>query len=253
MRDAALPEADARAAPVDRAGGALLPLAVSALCVEAGGKRLLDGVDLRLADGPTVVMGHNGAGKSVLLRALHGLVAPSGGTILWNGLPPERARRRQALVFQRPVLLRRSVAANLDFVLSLRGRVDAARRDALLDHVGLAPLAEASARRLSGGEQQRLALARALATDPDVMLLDEPTASLDPASTLAVERIVGGAAAAGTGVILVTHDVGQARRLARNVVFLARGRVTEHTEATAFFERPRSEEARAYLEGRIVL
>ena len=232
---------------------ALLPLEVRGLRVAAGGKSLLDGIDLTVRRGPTVVMGPNGAGKSLLLRALHGLLPVDGGTISWNGASPDEARPRQALVFQRPVLLRRSVAANLDFVLSLRGRADPKARDALLARAELLPLADAPARRLSGGEQQRLALARALATEPDMLLLDEPTASLDPASTLAIERLVGEAASAGTGVIWVTHDIGQARRLAHDVVFLARGRTTEHTEAAAFFERPVSEEARAYLEGRIVL
>jgi tungstate transport system ATP-binding protein len=145
------------------------------------------------------------------------------------------------------------VAANVDFVLKLRGRTDPMRRQALLDHVGLSDLARQMARRLSGGEQQRLALARALAIEPDVMLLDEPTASLDPASTLMIETIVRSAHGDGTKIIFVTHDIGQARRLSDEVVFLHNGAVSEVTPADQFFEDPTSAAARDYLAGRIVL
>jgi tungstate transport system ATP-binding protein len=157
------------------------------------------------------------------------------------------------MVFQRPVLLRRSVAANIDFALSLRGGGAPGRRAEILDHVGLGEYAPRPARLLSGGEQQRLALARALALEPEVLFLDEPTASLDPASVLMIETIVREAHAAGTKIVFVTHDVGQARRLADEVVFIHRGRVREHTDAARFFDRPESQEARDYLAGRIVL
>lgn len=235
------------------AAPALLPLDVRGLVLEIGGKRLVDGIDLTLGDsGITMVMGPNGAGKSLLLRLLHGLIPPTAGEILWGGHPLAPAiRRHQALVFQKPVLLRRSVAANLDFVL--RGRNVPARRKALLDHVGLGGHASQPARLLSGGEQQRLALARALATDPQVLFLDEPTASLDPTSVLKIEDIVRGAAAKGMHIVFVTHDLGQARRLADDVVFLAKGRLTEHTTADTFFAHPRSEAARNYLAGRIAV
>jgi tungstate transport system ATP-binding protein len=156
-------------------------------------------------------------------------------------------------VFQTPVLLRRSVAANIDFVLRSRGGSDAARRDALLGRVGLDGRQAQPARLLSGGERQRLALARALATEPGILFLDEPTASLDPASVLKIEEIVRGAAAAGTRIVFVTHDVGQARRLADDVVFLSRGRLAEHAPARRFFDRPESRAARDYLAGRIVV
>ncbi len=232
---------------------ALLPLEVRGLTLEVAGKRLVDGIDLTLGcDGITMVMGPNGAGKSLLLRMLHGLLPPTSGEILWGGHPlATEVRRRQALVFQKPVLLRRSVAANLEFVL--RGNDIASRRKALLDHVGLGGHSGQPARLLSGGEQQRLALARALATDPQVLFLDEPTASLDPASVLKIEEIVRQAAATGTRIIFITHDLGQARRLADEVVFLANGRLVEHTPARTFFANPASEAARAYLAGRLVL
>ncbi|MGI9409269.1 MAG: ATP-binding cassette domain-containing protein, partial [Hyphomicrobiaceae bacterium] len=161
-------------------------------------------------------------------------------------------RLRQAMVFQRPVLLRRSVAANIDFVLALRGGPSPARRDALLDHVGLAARARQPARLLSGGEQQRLTLARALATEPDVLFLDEPTANLDPASVLMIEDIVTAAHANGTKIIFVTHDIAQARRLGGDIVFLDAGRVVEHRVADEFFGSPETETARAYLDGRLI-
>ena len=233
----------------------LLPLETRALVYEIDGKRLIDGIDLQISAGPvTVVMGPNGAGKSILLRLLHGLKTPTSGQVLWAGqMPNERLRQRQAMVFQRPVLLRRSVAANLDFVLRMRKIRGKHRCDALLWKVGLEKQAHQNARDLSGGEQQRLALARALALDPEVMLLDEPTASLDPASTAGIEAIVGAAHRAGTKIVFVTHDIGQARRLADDVIFLHHGRIVERAPAAVFFDRPESHAARDYLTGRIVL
>ena len=217
------------------------------------GVDLIDRVDLRLPpDTLTVIMGANGAGKSLLLRLLHGLLTPSAGRVLWDGRPLDTAaRRRQAMVFQRPVLLRRSVAANLRFVLGLRGG-DPARVPDLLEMAGLTTQARQPARLLSGGEQQRLCLARALALDPEVLFLDEPTANLDPASTAAIEATVRGVSRAGTKVVFVTHDLAQARRLADDVVFLERGKVAEHRPASAFFDRPESAPARDYLAGRLV-
>jgi tungstate transport system ATP-binding protein len=226
------------------------------LVLEIDGKRLIDGIDLSLGGGGsrTIVMGPNGAGKSLFLRLLHGLIEPTAGTVTIGGeAMSDDVRKRQAMVFQRPVLLRRSVAANLDFVLRLRGGGDVARRDALLAQVGLLERGRQPARLLSGGEQQRLALAKALATSPDVLFLDEPTANLDPASVLVIEDIVTRASLAGTKVIFVTHDIGQARRLGDDIVFLDRGRLVEHTPGDRFFTAPASGIAAAYLEGRIVV
>lgn len=238
-----------------QSGRALLPAVIDGLVYEAAGKRLIDGLDLTLTAGPlTVIMGPNGAGKSLLLRLLHGLIQPSAGTMKWCGKPLSPAvRRRQAMVFQRPVLLRRSVAENLDFVLGLRGGGQVSRRGELLERVGLAGRASQPARRLSGGEQQRLALARALALDPDVMFLDEPTSNLDPASSLMIEQIVRAASMEGRKIVFVTHMRGQARRLADEVVFIYRGQVAEQTPAGEFFAKPRSAAARDFLSGKIVL
>ena len=220
-----------------------------------GAADVIKGIDLTLeAGGTTVLMGPNGAGKSLLLRLMHGLIKPSGGTLSWGGkMLDDGIRRRQAMVFQRAVMLRRSVAANIDFVLRLRGRADAARRHEILEHAGLADRADQPARLLSGGEQQRLALARALATEPDVLFMDEPTSNLDPASTLVIEDITKAARDRGTRIIFVTHDMGQARRLADDVVLVHRGKVLEHTPAADFFNQPSSTEAGDYMAGKIIL
>lgn len=232
-----------------------LPIVAEELGFSVAGRGLIDGIDLTLRSaGITALMGPNGAGKSVLLRLLHGLLTPTSGRITYAGAPLSRAvRARQAMVFQSPVLLRRSVGSNIDFVLRARGGANPARRDALLAQVDLLPHRAQAARKLSGGEQQRLALARALATDPEVLFLDEPTASLDPASVLKIEEIVTAAAARGIKPIFVTHDVAQARRLAEDVVFLHRGRVVEHGPADDFFDNPASPEVRDFLAGRIVI
>jgi tungstate transport system ATP-binding protein len=218
-------------------------------------KRLIDGIDLSISNrGLTVVMGPNGAGKSLLLRLLHGLLTPTSGHVLWGGQPLDDAmRKRQAMVFQRPVLLRRSVAANIRFALRLRQLVRPEKIRNVLSEVGLAAQAEQPARLLSGGEQQRLSLARALVLEPQVLFLDEPTASLDPASTAAIESIVHKARERGTKIIYVTHDLGQARRMADDVIFLHLGRLAEQTTAREFFERPASQVAADYLAGRLVL
>jgi tungstate transport system ATP-binding protein len=205
----------------------------------------------------TVIMGPNGAGKSLLLRLLHGLLEPSAGEVIWGGRPADNAiRLRQAMVFQRPVLLRRSALANLTHALRARGvprRERHARAAKMLSAAGLGALARTPARLLSGGEQQRLAMARALSLEPDILFLDEPTANLDPASTLAIEQLIQRAHDKGAKIVLVTHDLGQARRLADEVVFLHRGRIEEQSPAGPFFDAPASARARAFLEGRLVL
>jgi tungstate transport system ATP-binding protein len=247
-------------APAAFAGGraSILPLAASGVGFEVNGRRLIDGLELRLErDTLTVILGPNGAGKSLTLRLLHGLLQPSAGTIRYAGRPIDRAvRLRQAMVFQRPVLLRRSALANVRFALRARGEARThvnERALAALRRAGLDGLADRSARVLSAGEQQRLALARAMSLRPDVLFLDEPAANLDPAATLAIEGQIRAARRDGTKIVLVTHDLGQARRLAEEVVFIHRGRVTEHSPAERFFSSPASTAARAHLEHRLVL
>lgn len=255
MRDLAAAAPDvAIPQTLDGADG-IQPPRIEGLVLEVDGRRLIDGIDLALAPrGLTVILGPNGAGKSLLVRVMHGMVRPTAGRVLWGGREiDEDIRRRQAMVFQRPVLLRRSVADNLDFVLAGARNERAAIRAALLEKVGLADRARQPARLLSGGEQQRLALARALAMRPEVLFLDEPTASLDPASVLMIETIVAEARDQGARILFITHDIAQARRLADEVVFLNRGRVAEQAPAARFFDRPESDPARAFLEGRILV
>lgn len=234
----------------------LCPLELRGVTFDARNARLLDighlvfGGALR-----TVVMGANGAGKSLLLRLIQGLIPPSNGSILWNGAPIEAVRNRLGFVAQRPVLLRRSTAANIRFALhdTLTAAEKTQRVAAALFAARLDQKADTPARLLSGGEQQRLALARALARRPEVLLLDEPTASLDPASILAVEDMIEAACRQGVKIIFVTHDIGQARRIADEVVFLQHGRLGEHASAETFFAAPSSPAARAYLEGRLFI
>jgi tungstate transport system ATP-binding protein len=238
--------------------GPLLPLELRGLSFETSGRRVIDRLDLVVDEpGITVIMGPNGAGKSVLLRLMHGLITPTGGEIWWGGKRLDRElKRRQAMVFQKPVLLRRSAAANIWHALGLRGIARSDRTIRVGDALKLAGLeqrATTPARVLSGGEQQRLCLARALSLKPDILMLDEPTASLDPASTLAIEELLIDAQRRGIKIIVVTHDVGQARRLARDVVFLHHGRIVEHQAARNFFEQPQSDTARAFLAGGLVL
>jgi len=228
-----------------------LPIVASRVEVVRRGTQVLHGVDATIERGArTFILGENGAGKSKLLRVLHGLVEPTRGTVTWGAAASRPGG--QAMVFQRPVLLRRSAAGNLLHALALagiRGR-DAQRRiDDALAGVGLAELADRPARVLSGGEQQRLALARAWALAPDVLFLDEPTASLDPPSARAVEAIVGDIHLLGTTIVMTTHHLAQAKRLADRVVLLHAGHVAEETPAHEFFHQPRSPYGCAFLEG----
>jgi tungstate transport system ATP-binding protein len=231
----------------------IFPLATRRLGVVLGGHRALDEVELVL-DGTrrAVVLGANGAGKSVLLRALHGLLTPTSGAILWAGSPVRP--RSQAMVFQRPVMLRRSALANIEYALAVNGfapRERAARAAESIERVGLAHVASRPARVLSGGEQQRLALARAWALRPRVLFLDEPTASLDPSAAAEVERVIGEIHGAGTAIVATTHNLGFARRIAEEILFLHEGRLTERTPAERFFRAPASAEAAQFLKGEL--
>jgi tungstate transport system ATP-binding protein len=233
----------------------LLPLVLDRVSFDAGGRRILDGVNETIERGPrTVVLGPNGAGKSVLLRLCHGLLAPTAGAVRWSSPDRVRAPRRQAMVFQRPVLLRRSVFANLAFALRIAG-IGAAERDrrawAALARVGLTAFAHRPARVLSGGEQQRLALARAWMLEPEVLFLDEPTANLDPGATREIEAIVQSIHESGTKIVLVTHNLGQAQRLGDEVLFLDRGRLVERASVERFFFHPATAEAAAFLQGEL--
>lgn len=230
-----------------------LPLRLKEVRYAVGGTTLIPGLDLVLdGRGPTAVLGPNGAGKSLTLRLCHGLIRPTAGTVSWLGPGAALGRRRDAMVFQRPVMLRRSAFGNLVHALALSGLGYKARREAAraaLDRFGLGALADRPARVLSGGEQQRLALARAWSLKPEVLFLDEPTANLDPTATRAVESMIGEFVRDGIKIVMTTHDLGQARRIAQEIIFLNRGRLIEQTSAPAFFDQPRTQEAAAFLRG----
>jgi len=217
---------------------------------------ILDRITLALAAGaPTVIIGPNGAGKTTLLRLAMGLIQPTGGHATWGGRADASSDRR-AIVFQRPVMLRRSAAANLRYALEA-ANVPSADRTArvreLLALVGLADLGDRPARKLSSGEQQRLAFARALAKDPQVLFLDEPTASLDPAATKSVEDLIRNIAARGIKVVMATHDLGEARRLAGEIMLMHRGRIVETNDAATFFSNPKTDEARRFVAGELLV
>lgn len=233
-----------------------LPIVFGDVHVESGGTRILHGISLQIAAGaPTVLIGPNGSGKTTLLRTAMELVRPTSGRISWGG-GLDGSGVRRALVFQRPVMLRRSVADNLRYSLAAAG-VPRARRAArtqeLLRMMGLQELADRPAPRLSGGERQRLAMARALARDPQVLFLDEPTASLDPAATLSIEELVRNVSASGVKVVMTTHDLGEAARLAGDVVLLHRGRVVESGPVHQLFHEPLTDEARRFIAGQLLV
>jgi tungstate transport system ATP-binding protein len=221
-----------------------------------GGVAILDRISINISPGaPTVLIGPNGSGKTTLLRAAMGLIPPSRGRITWGGRelsPPVR----RAIVFQRPAMLRRGAAGNVSYALAASGVPRAERGQhiaELLTLVGLQGLEDRPARRLSSGEQQRLSLARALARDPAVLFLDEPTASLDPAATRAIEDIVRATSARGVKIVMATHDLGEAKRLAGEIVLLHRGRVIESGPADPFFASPTTDDGRRFIAGDLLV
>jgi len=227
----------------------MLPLVLDQLCFTVNGRTIIDRVSAEIDAGPrTIILGPNGAGKSVLMRLCHGLLKPTSGNITWRG--SNGGRQRQAMVFQRPVMLRRSALANVVYGLKLAGfasRERELRAHDVLEAVGLSHLADRPARTLSGGEQQRIALARAWALNPEVLFLDEPTANLDPGASRDIESIIAQIHASGTKIIMTTHNLGQARRLGAEILFLYQGRLVERAAVEHFFAKPQSAEAASFL------
>ncbi len=231
----------------------MFPLEISDLNFSPEGRVVLDGLNLNLSgEGISVIVGPNGAGKTLLLRLIAGLLPVHSGTILWNRAATPNGRL--AMVFQHPMMLRLSVFTNVEFALRPQSVSTAERhsrsRD-VLERVGLLHRAGDCARLLSGGERQRLALARAWVIKPRLLLLDEPTASLDPGATDAVERIIREIRTDGAKILMTTHNLGQATRLADDIIFLTDGRVQEHSPTQRFFSRPQSPAARAFIQGEL--
>jgi len=235
--------------------GSNIPIVFEQASVMVGTVRILESVNLKITAGPpTLVVGPNGSGKTTMLRVAMGLLSLSHGRVAWGddgvGAPAKRA-----IVFQRPVMLRRSAEANVRYALkTARGsRADYTKRaETLLRMVGLERLGARPARQMSGGERQRLALARALARDPEVVFLDEPTAGLDPAAARDFEQLVHQTAAQGVKIVMSTHDLAAARRLAGDIIMLHRGRLIEHVPAPQFFDSPDTEQSRAFIQGHLL-
>ncbi len=231
----------------------ILPLVMRDVSYRIGGRTLLDRVNVTFSAGPrSFLLGHNGAGKTLMLRLLHGVIRPSMGRIEWHGSGPKTGAGGQAMVFQRPLMLRRRAKDNIFYALSVRGF----RRcqwgtitDRVLSRTGLADYADYPARLLSVGQQQCLALARAWAIRPQVLFLDEPTASLDPVSLQKVEDIINAIHGDGCKIIAATHDLGQARRLGDEILFIDRGRIAESGTCRAFFDGPKSAQGKKFLAG----
>ena len=233
----------------------LTPIRFKDLSVILGQKIILDKINCKIkSNSITAVLGPNGAGKSIFLQTINGLVSIQSGRLTFNSMQNnQKIREQQAMVFQTPVLLRRTVMANMQFVSNLRNKKSNQLIKNLLDKVGLEGYEEKPARLLSGGEKQRLSIARALIVNPNLLLLDEPTANLDPYSLNLIEDLVLEENSIGKTVIFTTHDMSQAKRLATDVIFLNKGKVLEQTVSKTFFKKPKSFEAQKYINGEILI
>ncbi|MBL4907469.1 MAG: ATP-binding cassette domain-containing protein [Sneathiella sp.] len=234
----------------------ILPLVVKDACVKKRGFQIVGPLNMQLSgEGCSIVIGPNGSGKTTFLRLMHGLEKASTGLVKWNGRRPD-IYARQSFVFQTPVVMRRSVHENIAYPLIIRG---VKRRTALLEaekwvtDVGLGSSAEKDANVLSGGEKQKLAIARALITKPDILFLDEPSTNLDGASTHDIEKLILKARDDGTRIVMATHDFGQARRLSTEIFFMYHGTIHEHAKNGDFFAGPKTKEAQAFIRGDILL
>ena len=218
----------------------LLPLRVSKLSLSLNGASLLSDISFELpVGGCTALIGPNGSGKTLLLRLCHGLLQPSSGSIQWGKAELSQTHKFQAMVFQSPALLNRSVRANIEYSLKLRG-IPREQRHRLGDEAmricGIEAIADRNTRVLSGGERQKLAIARAWVTQPQVLLMDEPTSELDPMATREIETMIRLFAAQGVRVLFSTHDMNQVRHLADEVLFLHQGRLQAHLSLQEFFD-----------------
>ena len=233
----------------------LTPIQFVDVSVVLGQKLILDKINCKIkSNSITAVLGPNGAGKSIFLQTINGLVSIQSGRLTFNSIQNnQEIREQQAMVFQTPVLLRRTVMANMQFVSNLRNKKSNQLLKKLLDKVGLEGYEKKPARLLSGGEKQRLSMARALIVNPNLLLFDEPTANLDPYSLNLIEDLVLEENSIGKTVIFTTHDMSQAKRLATDVIFLNKGKVLEQTVSKTFFKKPKTLEAQKYINGEILI
>ena len=228
-----------------------LPIYIKDLSIILDERKILSNLNLSInSDDVTVIMGPNGAGKSIFLKILNGILTPTSGCITWNNKKQfSDTINTQAFVFQKPILLRRSVIANLDYMDSVLGNKKKISKDRFLEIVQLQKQKNQPARMLSLGEQQRLSLIRSLMLRPNLLLLDEPTANLDPASTKIIEDIVLNLKMMGIKIIFVTHNILQAKRIADEIIFLNEGKMVEHLNKQEFFSNSKSIEVQNYLNG----
>ncbi len=228
-----------------------LPIYIKDLSLILDERKILSSLNLSInSDDVTVIMGPNGAGKSIFLKILNGILTPTSGYITWNNKKQfSDTINTQAFVFQKPILLRRSVIANLDYMDSVLGNKKKISKDRLLEIVQLKKQKNQPARMLSLGEQQRLSLIRSLMLRPNLLLLDEPTANLDPASTKIIEDIILNLKMMGIKIIFVTHNILQAKRIADEIIFLNEGKMVEHLNKQEFFSNSKSIEVQNYLNG----
>ena len=233
----------------------LTPIQFKDLSVILGQKIILDKINCKIkSNSITAVLGPNGAGKSIFLQTINGLFSIQSGRLNFNLMEiNQEIRKQQAMVFQNPVLLRRTVIANLQFISNLRNKESNRFLKKILSKVGLEGYEKKPARLLSGGEKQRLSMARALIINPNLLLLDEPTANLDPYSLKLIEDLVLEENSIGKTIIFTTHDMSQAKRLATDVIFLNKGKVLEQTISKTFFKSPKTLEAQKYINGEILI
>lgn len=234
----------------------LFPIQFDGIVVAKKAKTILGPLNVAIkAGGPTIVIGPNGAGKTTFLRLIHGLERAKAGTLSFGLTDEKEIYRRQCFVFQKPIMLRRSALDNVAYPLILRGEAKTTAREqayAMIERVGLREAADTRATFLSGGEAQKLAIARALVTKPELLILDEPSASLDGSATQDIEALISSVSNEGIEVLMTTHHMGQARRLARRIIFLNKGRLLEISEANSFWNAPESNEAQRFIMGEII-
>lgn len=233
----------------------MFPLIAENLVVEFNGKHILGPLDLTVNKGDiSLILGPNGSGKTTLLKSLHGIMKLKRGSVQWSG-SDNSSMQKQMFVFQTPIMLRRSVLENLTYPLLLR-KVSNSKAHRLAtewaEKIGLKEIMQISATRLSGGEKQKLALARALITEPEMLFLDEPSASLDGKTILEIENLLKSCAKNGTTIMMSTHDIGQAKRLAKTILFLNKGILESNQSAKTFFLEPKSRNAQKFIAGEIV-